>query len=168
VRQKLVGLALVVLVATAGCSALGGGDDGDASDGGVVEVENSVTGETAAYTVRAPVDGAADAEWESLSVEYPRENFTVDSAQHDELELGVDTDSDGEVERELDETHISGVNNNDYSFTVELDTDYTLESDDELHVTYPRVSNPSEAGNYTVAVTVNDAETTNATVAIGE
>jgi hypothetical protein len=168
VRKTLVAVALAALVATAGCSAFGGGD-GDAPGDDTVEVANPSTNETAAYAVSAPVgDDAAGSEWDSLSVEYPREHFTVSAAQHDELELGVDTDDDGEVDRELNETHVSGVNNNDYSFTVELDTDYALESGDELHVTYPNVENPDEAGNYTAAVTVNDAATTNATVGIGE
>jgi len=169
VRKTLVAIALAALVATAGCSAFGGGGDGDAPGGDAVEAANPATNETAAYAVSAPVgDDAAGGQWESLSVEYPRENFTVDAAQHDELELGVDTDDDGEVERELNETHVSGVNNNAYSFTVELDTDYTLESGDELHVTYPNVANPAEPGNYTVSVTVDDDATTNATVTIGE
>lgn len=168
-RKTLVAVALAALVATAGCSAFGGGGDGEAPSDDPIEVENPATNETSAYAVNASVgDEVADSEWESLSVEYPRENFTVSSAQHDELDLGVDTDDDSEVERELNETHVSGVNNNAYSFTVELDTDYTLESGDELHVTYPNVDNPDEAGNYTVAVTVNDASTTNVTVRIGE
>jgi len=171
VRQTLVAVALAALVATAGCSAFGGGGgDGDAPGGDdAVEAANPATNETAAYAVSAPVgDDAAGGEWESLSVEYPREHFTVSSAQHDDLDLGVDTDGDGEVDRELNETHVSGVNNNAYSFTVELDADYTLESGDELHVTYPNVQNPTEPGNYTVSVTANDAPATNATVAIGE
>jgi len=169
VRKTLVAVALAALVATAGCTAFSAGGDGDAPGDETVDVENPATNETAAYAVSAPVgDDTADSEWESLSVEYPREHFTVESAQHDDLELGVDTDDDGEVDRELNETHVSGVNTNDYSFTVELDTEYTLESGDELHVTYPSVDNPDEAGNYTVEVTVNDAATTNATVAIGE
>ncbi|WP_245852995.1 hypothetical protein [Natrinema ejinorense] len=40
---------------------------------------------------------------------YPRENFTVDSAQHGEIVLGVDTNGDGSVDRTLNETHVSGV-----------------------------------------------------------
>ncbi|GAA0194167.1 hypothetical protein [Halobaculum roseum] len=83
------------------------------------------------------------------------------------MTFGVDTNDDGEVDREFNETAISGVNNNDYSFTLSLDTDYTLEAGDTVVVRYPAVDNPEESGEYEVAVTLNDARTITETLTIG-
>ncbi|UIP01174.1 hypothetical protein Hbl1158_07455 [Halobaculum sp. CBA1158] len=59
------------------------------------------------------------------------------------------------------------MNTNDYSFTVALDTDYTLESGDTVVVRYPAVDNPEEPGEYGVAVTLNGDRTISETVTIG-
>lgn len=118
-------------------------------------------------TVRLSADDAtAGSEWHSLSVEYPREHFTVESAQHENVSLGVDTDDDGAVDEQFNETHVSGVNNNAYSFTVELDTGYALEAGDVVVVEYPTVDNPAEPGNYTVEATLNDEQTSNDTITV--
>lgn len=58
------------------------------------------------------------------------------------MTLGVDTNGDGEVDREFNESAISGVNNNDYSFTLSLDTDYTLDAGNTVVVRYPRSTTP--------------------------
>ncbi|WP_353634581.1 hypothetical protein ABSL23_02175 [Halobacterium sp. NMX12-1] len=169
-RRTLVAVALAALVATAGCAAFGGGDtDTDAAPtDDVVEPSDPAANATGVnQSIRLSVeDSVAGSEWTSLSVEYPRENFTVESAQHENVSLGVDTDGDGELDEQFNETHISGVNNNAYSFTVELDTGYTLASGDVVVVEYPAVNNPAEPGNYTVSVTLNDEQTTNATVTV--
>ncbi|WP_143040879.1 hypothetical protein [Halopenitus malekzadehii] len=70
----------------------------------------------------------------------------------------VDTDADGEIDRRFNETHVSGVNTNDYSYTIALDTGYALETDDVIVVEYPAVDTPEESGTYTVAVAINDAD----------
>jgi hypothetical protein len=117
--------------------------------------------------VRISVDETTNgSEWTAVGVAYPRENFTVHSVQHGELELGVDTDGDGEIDRKFDESHVSGVNNNAYSFDVTLDTDYTLQSGDVVVVRYPAVDNPAEPGDYDVEVSLNDQQTATSTLNI--
>ena len=106
----------------------------------------------------------AGSEWTEAGATYPREAFTVDSAAHEEIVLGVDTD--GEIGRRFDETHVSGVNNNAYSFDVTLDTGYTLQEGDVIILGYPAVDNPSDPGEYEVDLRVNGQETTTATVTI--
>ncbi|WP_435552817.1 hypothetical protein [Natrinema sp. CGMCC1.2065] len=178
-RRTLLVVTLAVLVSLAGCSGLGGdsadpspeGDDSatpSADGNSTVESGDSTldatdTNQSVTIEANESVNGS---EWESLSVTYPRENFTVDSAQHEDIVLGADTTGDGVVDREFNETHISGVNNNDYSFTIELDTDYTLESGDVVVAAYPAVDNPSEPGEYTVEVMINEAQTANGTITI--
>ncbi len=168
-------VAVVALVSLAGCSGLGGGPAGDGTaddagaDGSVVESGNATPGATGVdHTLRVTVNESAGSEWESVAATYPRDRFSVDSVQHGDLRLGVDTDGDGALDREFDGSHVSGANNNDYSFTVGLDTDYTLEAGDVVVVEYPAVDNPGEPGEYAVEVTVNDAQTTTGNVTVGE
>ncbi|MBZ6494230.1 hypothetical protein [Natrinema longum] len=168
-RRILLVVTLAVLVSIAGCSGFGGNTAEPSSDtGNTLESEDPAVNATATnQTVRIEAtESVVGSEWESLSVTYPRENFTVDSAQHGEIVLGVDTNGDGSVDRTFNETHISGVNNNDYSFTIELETGYTFESGDAIVAEYPAVDNPAEAGEYTVAVTLNEAQTTNGTITV--
>lgn len=169
-RRTLVAVALAVLVSTAGCAAFGGGDDGAAptTNGDVVEsADDTANASNVTQSVQLSVnESAAGSEWESLSASYPRDEFTVHSVQHEDVTLGVDTDGDGELEREFTETHVSGVNTNEYSFTLELDTDYTLQDGDVVVVEYPAVDNPDEAGDYTVEVRLNEAQTANSTLTV--
>lgn len=171
-RRTLIAVALAVLVATSGCAAFGGGDgDGGTATAGtddVVDVaDDSANASSVNQTMRLSAnESVAGSEWESLSASYPREEFTVHSAQHGNVSLGVDTDGDGDLEREFNETHVSGVNNNEYSFTIELDTDYTLEAGDVVVVEYPAVDNPEDSGEYTVEVSVNENQTENATLTV--
>lgn len=119
-------------------------------------------------TLRLTVnETTAGSELSAFGATYPRDRFVVDSAQHDALFVGVDTDGDGTVEREFDETNVSGVNNNAYSFDVTLDTGYTLEAGDTVVVRYPAVDNPDEAGEYDVEVGLNGQQRANSTVTIG-
>jgi len=165
VNRTLLAVGLVAMVALAGCSALPGA--GDAGGEGV-DVGDDDSGATdVTQSIRIEVDDAADGEeLTAVGASYPRDRFVVDAAQHEEVELGVDTDGDGEPERSFDETHVSGVNNNAYSFEVTLDTGYTLESGDVVIVEYPAVDNPSEPGEYTVETRLNDRRAANATVTI--
>jgi len=171
-RRSLLVVTLAVLVTLSGCAALQGGDATDPAPNGSAVVESEDPAPDAADTTQSirvtANESVNDSEWTSLSVEYPRDSFTVDSVQHGDVGLGVDTNNDSAVDRELNETHVSGVNNNDYSFTVELDSGYTLENGDVIVVEYPGITNPTEAGEYTVAVTINDAQTETATVTIGD
>ncbi|WP_436909213.1 hypothetical protein [Halosimplex marinum] len=172
-RRTLIAVGLVATVALAGCSALTGGDAGTDGPGATVSddrvaVENDSAGATGVnQTLRLTVDETTNgSEWTAIGATYPRENFTVDSAQHEEIRLGVDTDGDGELDREFDEGSVSGVNNNAYSFDVTLDTDYTLSEGDVVVVGYPAVDNPDEPGEYEVDVRVNDRQNATGTVTI--
>jgi len=167
VNRTVLAVCLVALVALAGCSASVGGDGSTADDG--VELEDNSTGATdvtQSVGIEAD-DSTAGQELTAIGATYPRDDFTVDAAQHDQIGIGVDTDGDGELEEEFDETHVSGVNNNAFSFDVTLDTGYTLESGDVVVVEYPAVDNPSEPGEYVVEVRLNDRQTADATVTIG-
>ncbi|QLH77412.1 hypothetical protein HZS55_08935 [Halosimplex rubrum] len=172
-KRTLIAVALVAMVALAGCSALIGSDaDTDqpgatVTDDGVALEDDSAGATDVNQTLRLTVDETTNgSEWTAIGATYPRENFTVDSAQHEEIILGVDTDADGESEREFNESHVSGVNNNAYSFDATLDTDYTLSEGDVVVVGYPAVDNPDEPGEYEVDVRVNDAQNATATVTI--
>ncbi|GAB3667100.1 hypothetical protein [Halopiger thermotolerans] len=176
-RRILLVVALAVLVSIAGCSGFVGETGAPSSDADgtpaaagneTVESQNRMADATATnQTVRIEAnESVAGSEWESLSVTYPREHFTVGSAQHEEIALGVDTNGDGSIDREFNETHISGVNNNDYSFTVELDAEYVLEDGDVVVVEYPAVDNPSAPGKFAVEVTLNEDQTAEGTIEI--
>lgn len=101
-----------------------------------------------------------------MSAVYPRGSFTVRPAQHEKIEIGVDVTLDGTPDQEFEASDISGVNNNDYSFTIELDTDYTLQRGDAVVVDYPAIDNPDEPGEYEVELSVNEQQSTMATLSI--
>ena len=170
-RRLAVAVAVIALASLAGCSAIGGGaaDDGPA-DGPLVEAADpSANATDVTQTVRIEVgEASAGEEWESVAVTYPRDRFSVGGAQHDAVEYGVDTDGDGEIDREFDETDVSGVNNNAYSYDLTLETGYTLTEGDVIVVRYPTVDNPSEPGDYDVEVTVNRAQNETGTLTIEE
>lgn len=157
-RRTTLAVGLVVLVGLSGCSLLTGDDP---APGGQATIESNETDATnVTQSLRIEVnETVAGSEWTEIGATYPRERFVVDAAQHEAIGLGVDTDGDGEMNREFNETHVSGVNNNAYSFTIGLDTGYTLQEGDVVMVTYPDVDNPSEPGTYDVEVRLNDQQT---------
>jgi hypothetical protein len=160
-----------MMIALTGCSALPTGQsngDGPSVSDEQVTVEDRSAGATGVnQTLRITADEtAAGSELSAIGATYPRDNFTVGSAQHEAISIGVDTDGDGELDRTFNETHISGVNNNEYSFDVTLDTGSTLEAGDTVVVRYPATDNPSEAGDYEVEVRLNDQQTETAAVTI--
>lgn len=161
-------VAVVSLVGLSGCAGFLGGDGSDLNGNGTVDVEDTEANATNVdQTLRVTVDDStAGSDWTEIGATYPRGAFTVDTAQHENISLGVDTNGDDQVDREFNETHISGVNNNEYSFDITLDTDYTLEAGDTVMVEYPAIDNPSEAGEYEIEIRVNDQQTTNSTVTI--
>lgn len=175
-RNKLLVLGVVALIALAGCSGLGGDQPGLEEDSDEntpspeerVDTETNSTGaENVTYAVGIEVnESVAGQELDAIGATYPRENFTVDSAQHDELLIGIDTDGDGTINRGFEEGAVSGVNNNAYSFDVTMDTDYTLQSGDVVLIEYPDVDNPEEPGEYTVETRLNDQRMADATVQI--
>lgn len=171
-RRSTLALVLVAVVALAGCSTLTGGSPADEQGTAVpneqAEVADDDPGSTDVnQTLRIEVDETtAGAEWTEIGTSYPRDRFTVDAAKHDEIVLGVDTDGDGQLDRRFNETHISGVNNNAYSFDVTLDTGYALQEGDVVVVGYPAVDNPSEPGEYQIEVRLNDGQSSTGTVAI--
>lgn len=176
-QRTLVAVTLAVLISTAGCAAFGGGGDaggggggeGAATDDVVVAGDTETNASGVNQTVRMSADeSTAGDDWTSLSVTYPRDNFTVESAKHENVSFGVDTDADGDLETTFNGTHVSGVNTNDYSFTLELDTDYELEPGDEVVVEYPAVDNPEEPGNYSVEVVLNEDQTANGSIIVEE
>jgi hypothetical protein len=164
VNRTLLAVGVVAMVGLAGCAGL----TGDGADDGVQPETNGTDATGVTYAVGIEVDETtAGSEWTEIGATYPREEFVVDAAGHENITLGVDTDGDEESERSFDETHVSGVNNNAYSFDVTLDTDYTLESGDVVMVEYPDVTNPGEPDEYTVEVGLNGEQTANSTVVIG-
>lgn len=165
-RTPIAVALVVVIVALAGCSAVPGSDQPDVETG--VDAENGGTNSTnVTQSVGIEVDDAtAGEELTEIRAAYPRDRFVVGSAQHADIDVAVDTDGDGESERTFNETHISGVNTNDYSFAITLDSDYSLQSGDVVTVTYPDVDYPSESGEYTVELRLNDEQTTNATLVV--
>lgn len=160
------------MVSLAGCSALTGGGQ---SDGGettvpteqaVVEDDDAnatAVGQTLRITAN---ETTADSELTAVGATYPREHFTVHAAGHENVSVGVDTNGDGELDERFNETHVSGVNNNAYSFDVTLDTDYTLAAGDTVVVDYPAVDNPADPGEYEVQIRLNDEQNATGTVAI--
>lgn len=164
-RTVLATAAAALTTAAAGCSS--GEDDSDSNDESPVEITDNGAGERSSQSLRLTVgEDLAGAEWESVSATYPRDQFTVRSAQHEDITFGVDTSGNGSVDREFDAGDISGVNNNEFSFTIELDTGYTLAEGDTVRVEYPAVDNPSEPGDYEVETSVNEVQTATTTVTI--
>ncbi len=159
-KRAILLVAVVALVGLSGCAGFLGTDGSELDGNGTIDVEDADPGATNVnQTLRAGInDSIAGSEWTATGATYPRDEFTVDAAQHENISLGVDTDGDDEVDREFNETHISGVNNNAYSFDITLDTDYTLEEGDTVMVQYPAIDNPSEAGEYEVEIRVNDQQ----------
>lgn len=161
-RTVLTGSAAALATALAGCS-LGGGAGNEG-----VDPANDDPGATSEQTLRLTVtEDAAGSEWASVSATYPRDRFAVESAQHENIGLGVDTSGDGNADEEFGAGAISGANNNEFSFTIELDTGYTLQEGDTVIVDYPAVQNPEEAGDYEVELSVNEAQTETVTLTIG-
>jgi hypothetical protein len=160
-----VGL-VVVMLALAGCSALPTGQsEGETPN---VSAEDDQPGATnVSQTLRITVNETTrGSEFSAIGASYPRENFTVDPLQHEDLVIGVDTDGDGELDREFNETHVSGVNNNAYSFDITLETDHELQQGDVIVVRYPDIDNPTQPGTYDVDVRLNDRQTTTAAITI--
>jgi len=165
VNKLLRTVGLVVIIATAGCSGLPASDAPATNE---TTIENDTAGATnVTQSIGISVDeSAAGAELTAIGATYPRDEFVVSAAQHEQISIGVDTDGDGTTDRTFNETHISGVNNNAYSFDITLDTGYTLQAGDIVTVGYPALDTPQEPGTYTVELRVNDQQTTNATVDI--
>ena len=170
-KRPIVVIAVAVLITLAGCSAVLPGDQSNSettteSEG--IAVANSSSGATNVnQSLRIAVDESmAGAELTELGATYPRDRFTVESAQHSGIGLGVDTNGDGEIDREFNETHISGVNNNEFSFDITLDTGYTLQEGDTIVLGYPAVGNPSEPGEYDVEIRVNGESAATGTITV--
>jgi hypothetical protein len=162
-RTALAGAATALATAVAGCSS--GGNNND--DEEPMELADNSAGEQTSQSLRLIVgEDLAGSEWQSVSTTYPRDRFTVQSAQHEDIGLGIDTSGDGTADEEFDASAISGVNNNDFSFTIELDTSYTLAEGDTVLVEYPAVENPSDSGEYEVEISVNEVQTATATITI--
>jgi hypothetical protein len=159
------------MIALTGCSALPTGQsngDGSTVSDEQTSTENPSPGATGVnQTLRITAEETTGgSEFAAIGATCPRDNFTVGSAQHGAVTIGVDTDGDGDLDRTFDETHISGVNNNEYSFDVTLDTGYTLEEGDAVVVRYPATDNPSESGEYEIEVRLNDQQTETVTMTI--
>lgn len=164
-RKFVITATTAVTAAVAGCSGTSESPDGGGNQ--TVAAEDPSAGVTSRQSLRMTVgEDVAGSEWTSLAAEYPREHFTVQSAQHEELTLGVDTTGDGTIDESFDESDVSGANNNAYSFTIGLDTGYELQQGDTVVTEYPAVDNPDEAGEYNVELTLNDEQSTTGTVAI--
>lgn len=165
-RTVLAGAATALATAVGGCSS-GENDNNDNNDQNPVEPADNSAGEQTSQSLQLTVgEDLAGSEWESVSATYPRDRFTVQSAQHEEIGVGVDTSGDGTTDQEFDASVISGVNNNDFSFTIELDIGYTFMEGDTVLVEYPAIDNPSEPGDYEVELSVNEVQTATATITV--
>jgi hypothetical protein len=166
VNKALLTIGLVMIIALAGCAGLPGSDQQNSDTGVTIEDDSSgATNVTQAVSLEVD-DASAGQEFTEIGATYPREDFVVRAAQHDQIVLGVDSDGDGHVEHRFNETHISGVNNNAYSFDITLETGYTLETGDVVKIEYPAINNPSQPGEYTVEMRLNDGHSVNTTVQI--
>ncbi|MCQ4334253.1 hypothetical protein KM295_12340 [Natronomonas sp. F2-12] len=164
-RTALAGAATALAAGLAGCSS--GDNDTTNNDQNPVEPGDNTAGERTSQSLRLTVgEDLADSEWQSVSATYPRDRFVVQSAQHEAIGLGVDSSGDGNADEEFEASAISGVNNNNFSFSIELDTGYTLMQGDTVLVEYPAVDNPSEPGEYEVEMAVNEVRTETATITI--
>ena len=164
-RTVLTGAATVLATVLAGC--LSGENNDNTDDAEPVELTDDSAGEQTSQSLRLTVgEDLADSEWQSIGATYPRDQFTVQSAQHEDIGLGVDTSGNGNADEEFDASAISGINNNDFSFTIELDTGYTLREGDTVLVEYPAINNPSKPGEYGVELLINEIQTASATVSI--
>lgn len=168
-KRSILIVAVVAMVSLSGCAAVSdlgaSGDenvelpDGPADVGGahVQTSDNATDATNVNYTMRVAVDeSTAESELSSVGATFPRDRFLVDSAKHEAVSVGIDENGDGTVDRTFEASAVSGVNNNDYSFDVTLDTDYTLQQGDVVVVQYPAITNPAETGEYPVAVRLND------------
>lgn len=164
-RTVLATAAMSLTTAVAGCSS--DGNDTEDNPEKPVELVDNTAGKRSGQSLRLTIgEEVVGAEWQSVSATYARDQFTVQSAQHEDIRLGVDTSGNGNTDQEFDASVISGVNTNDFSFTVELDTDYTLAEDDTVIVEYPAVDNPSEPGEYEIETSVNEVRTATTTITI--
>ena len=164
-RTVLATAATALATAVAGCSS--GGNSTENDDGDPVELADNSAGEQTSQSLRLTVGEAlAGSEWQSVGATYPRNQFTVQSARHEEISLGIDTSGDGTADEEFGADVISGINNNGFSFTTELDTGYTVTEGDTVLVEYPAIDNPSDPGEYEVEISVNEVQTATATITI--
>jgi len=162
-RRTFVTAAGVSVATLAGCSSDSGGGGEE-----TVELDDNEAGETdVSQRLRIPVEeSVAGQTLDTVSASYPRDRFVVDSASHDAISLGIDQGDTGTTDEEFEADVISGVNNNDYSFTVTVDTGYELSTGDVVVLNYPAVTNPDEPGEYEVTVGLNDTIETTVTVQI--
>lgn len=167
-RTFLAGTTTAIGIALAGCSTNSENGNGETEDGQGVDPADESPGARSEQSLRLTIgEDLAGSEWQSIGATYPRDRFTVQSAQHEDIFLGVDTSGDGTADEEFGSDAISGVNNNDFSFTIEVDSGYTLSDGDTLLVDYPAIDNPNEAGEYEVELTINEVQTGTVTVTIG-
>lgn len=149
---------------------LGSGDDDDGLQDGLVVAENDTAGASdIVHATDIEVDEAAGTTLESITIEYPKDDVDLSTQQHEDvIEIGVDTDGDGEYEHTFDENDVAGVNtNNDNSeLTISFDTGFTLSEGDRVTVRYEGADNPDDAGEYDVTVTLNDVQTETGTLVV--
>ncbi|WP_144902233.1 hypothetical protein [Halobellus captivus] len=173
-RRTYLAGAVTAIAATAGCSSLSGSSDEPGNGGGDgASTEESVSlhrddpDASGAQTLRVPVSEAiAGQTLGAVSATYPRDRFVVDSASHDAITVGVDRTGDGSLDEEFGSDAISGANNNEYSFTVSMDTEYELRQGDVVALEYPAVRNPDESDEYEVTVGLNDQQEATTSVVI--
>lgn len=170
-KRSVLAVVLAVLVTLSGCAALTGSQSDEQEttvpDEQVAVADNESGATNVSQTLRIAVnETTAGTELTEVGATYPRDRFAVDAAQHEDITLGVDTDGDGELDRRFNETHVSGVNNNEYSFDIALDTEYTLQEGDVVVVGYPSVDNPTDTGDYEVLIRLNDQQNSTGTVTI--
>lgn len=167
-----VGLSADLPASTASDIASGDlGDEDTLQSELVVAEDRTPGGDDVVHSTVVGVDDAAGQEWTELTVDYPKDPIDLDTTQHDEiLEIGVDTDADGDLDETFDAADVSGVNTNDDDsvLTVTFDTGYELQDGDRVHLRYEGANNPDAAGEYDVRVRINDAGWTDGTLVIDD
>lgn len=111
-------------------------------------------------------ESQGETEWTSVGANYP-EAFTVEEAAPEDVGLGVDTSWNGEPDETFDEEQIEGIETDQQSFRIDLDTGHTLAEGDFVFVEYPAIVNPDESGGYEIEVTLNESQTETFTLEIG-
>ncbi|MCT9095843.1 hypothetical protein [Haloarchaeobius sp. HME9146] len=142
-----------------------------------IEADPDTPDAVSTHKVTVTVDGdATGSSWNSLVVDYSETDADIsDVGQDDLVTAGIDRgdDADGATVDTDATADVSSVDssNDGKTLTVGLGGNYSLQAGDELVVTVGDVSNPGEAGNAPVGVTVNAqsaAETATATLTIGQ
>ncbi|WP_435096593.1 beta strand repeat-containing protein [Halarchaeum sp. P4] len=126
------------------------------------------TGATSVHTATGTV-GSNDASdsLNSFRIDYHENEDATDVSNvglSDVRRVGIDTNSDGEIDTNVsDDLSSVSISNNGHTLVLQFGGDYTLSQGDRVIAAYGDVQNPTSTGTYTTAVGINvqsgDADT---------